>query len=56
MCEAFITAIRALEAENARLRSENELLELRLKESEEHTDQWYDYWLDELDREEITGL
>ena len=55
MAEAFITAVRTLETENARLRSENELLELRLRETEEQTDQWFD-WRDEIDREEKAGL
>ena len=40
MAEAFITAVRALETENAHLRSENELLELELREIKSATDEW----------------
>ena len=41
MADAFITAVRTLETENARLRSENELLALELREQEAGSDQWY---------------
>lgn len=41
MAEAFIAAVRALETENAQLRSENELLALELREQEASGDQWY---------------
>ena len=55
MAEAFIAAVRTLETENARLRSENELLALELRDAEASSDQWFD-WRDELDREESAGL
>lgn len=41
MADAFIAAVRTLETENARLRSENELLTLRLREQEAGTDLWF---------------
>lgn len=41
MAEAFLAAVRALETENAQLRSENELLALELREQEASSDQWY---------------
>lgn len=55
MADAFITTVRVLETEVSRLRSENELLQLELREQQEQTDQWYD-WRDEIDREERAGL
>ena len=43
MAEAFVDAVRALETENAKLRSENELLALELKEAKEGNDQFVYY-------------
>lgn len=42
MAEAFIAAVRELETENARLRSENELLALEIKETKMAYDVWYE--------------
>lgn len=43
MADAFITTVRVLETENSRLRSENELLSLELRELREQTDEIYAY-------------
>ncbi len=43
MAESFITAVRALETENARLRGEKELLELELREIQNGTDIYIDF-------------
>ena len=42
MAEAFMTAVRVLEEENARLKGENRLLTLELKELREKTDTYYE--------------
>ena len=55
MADAFITTVRVLETENARLRSEVDSLRIELDETQAATDQWYD-WRDEIDREEKAGL
>lgn len=55
MADAFITAVRVLETENARLRSENELLGLELSETQARTDFWEEF-MDEKDRGERAGL
>jgi len=42
MSEAFITVIRSLEDEIARLRGDKELLELELRELRAKTDTWWE--------------
>ena len=51
MADAFLSAVRVLETENARLRSEKELLQLELDEAIARTDFWEEF-MDEKDREE----
>ena len=42
MADAFITTVRVLETENARLRAENEQLAMRLAEEQASHDYWYE--------------
>ena len=51
MADAFLSAVRVLETENAQLRSEKELLQLELDEAIARTDFWEEF-MDEKDREE----
>ena len=52
MADAFITVVRQLETELARVHSENELLRFELRELRDQTDDFYDV----MDREEKAGL
>ena len=56
MSEAFITAVRALETENAKLKSENEFLRAELDETRARYDSWDEFMADEQAREEALGL
>jgi len=42
MAEAFMTAVRVLETDNERLKGENELLRLEIREMQERTDVYWD--------------
>ena len=51
MADAFLTAVRVLETENAQLRSEKELLQLELDETRARTDFWEEF-IDEKEAQE----
>ena len=43
MADAFLTAVRVLEAENAQLRSDLDLVSLELHETQARTDFWEEF-------------